>query len=159
MKSVIDSNGSAAEEEVLRQFVARKGLRQSTSRVKILRVFAAHEGHVSAADLHELVKRKHREIGIATIYRTLKLLVEAGLAREIDLGDGTVRFEHSYRHEHHDHLICTKCGRLIEAVDSRIEELQEELAKQHGFVPDHHSLRIFGTCARCASGNGRKRRH
>jgi Fur family ferric uptake transcriptional regulator len=137
------------EHNVLKSYIAEKGIRNSSARESILNVFLHTERHVSAAELFELVRKKHPTIGIATVYRTVKLLCGAGLAEEIDFGDGMVRYEHKHGHEHHDHLICTKCGRFIEAFDPTIEELQKRLADKHGFQPLGHSLRITGYCKEC----------
>jgi Fur family transcriptional regulator, ferric uptake regulator len=131
------------------EFIRSKGLRHTPQREKIMGVFLATERHVSAEELYKLVRKEYRDIGYTTVYRTMKLLAESGIAGEIDFGDGTLRFEHKYGHEHHDHLICTKCGRFIEAVKPEIEKLQDTLAKKHGFLPTKHKLEIFGMCRRC----------
>ena len=95
------------------------------------------------------MKKRLPEIGIATVYRTLKLLKESGLCKEIRLDDGVTRYEHLYKHDHHDHLICSECGDLIEVLDPEIETLQKKLAKKHGFRIDSHKLEIYGTCREC----------
>lgn len=88
-------------------------------------------------------------MGFATVYRTLKLLCECGLGRELKFEDGTARYEHLYGHRYHDHLVCTRCGRFVEVVDPEIERLQEKLAKRHGFQPERHWLEIYGVCRKC----------
>jgi Fur family ferric uptake transcriptional regulator len=128
------------------QFLEEKGLRMTPQRSLIADVFLRTERHMSSEDLYALVKRKDRSIGQATVYRTLKLLSESGIAREVDFGEGVTRYEHEYGHEHHDHLICR---RSIEVVDPRIEELQEKLARDHGFVMTRHKLDMFGICSKC----------
>ena len=100
-------------------------------------------------ELHKIVKKKNRKIGYITIYRTMKLLEEAGLCSEVDFGDGVSRFEHKYGHEHHDHLVCLKCGSYIEVVKQDIEKLQDVLAKENKFTPIRHKLQIFGICKKC----------
>jgi Fur family ferric uptake transcriptional regulator len=137
------------EQKIFDDFVKRKGLRQSEQRREILRVFLKTEKHLTADELYRLVKKRVPSIGFATIYRTLKLLSECGLCRELRLGDGTVRYEHLYGHEHHDHLICTKCGKFIEVVDQEIESLQEKLARKKGFTIQGHKLLIYGVCKDC----------
>jgi Fur family ferric uptake transcriptional regulator len=112
-------------------------------------VFLRTEGHVSSEDLYELVKAEDPSIGFTTVYRTLKLLQESGLARDVQYFDGRTLYEHDFKHAHHDHLICTKCGRLIEFFSEVIENMQDEIAARHGFRPESHSLRIFGTCREC----------
>lgn len=131
------------------QFLEERGLRMTPQRSLIVDVFLKTERHVSSEDLYSLVKRKDRSIGQATVYRTLKLLSESGIAREVDFGEGVTRYEHEYGHDHHDHLICESCRKSIEVVDPRIEELQEKLARDHGFVMTSHKLDMFGLCAKC----------
>ena len=115
----------------------------------ILEVFLETEGHSSAEELHHLIRARDPQVGFTTVYRTLKLLAECGLAREERLGDGRTRYEHLYNHQHHDHLICTECGLLIEFFSEVIENKQDEIALQHQFQPTRHSLRIFGICYEC----------
>jgi Fur family ferric uptake transcriptional regulator len=107
------------------------------------------ERHLTADELYRLVKRRNPTIGFATIYRTVKLLCECGLSREFKLENGSVRYEHLYGHEHHDHLICLKCGKFIEVVDPEIEKLQEKLARKEGFILQGHKLLAYGICREC----------
>jgi Fur family ferric uptake transcriptional regulator len=90
-------------------------------------------------------------VGFATVYRTMKLLCESGMCRELSFEDGTTRYEHNYGHEHHDHLICTECGRCLEVIDGKIERLQERLMKHHGFSPKYHRMNLYGICKKCKS--------
>lgn len=138
------------EFQVLDEFVRAKGLRHTPQRARILDVFLSTERHVSCDELFKLVRKKYPGIGYTTVYRTMKLLSESGLCGETDFGDGILRFEHKYGHEHHDHLICTKCGRFIEVVKPQIEKLQDGLAKKYNFTPRRHKLQIFGLCNKCA---------
>ena len=140
------------EFQVLDSYIRDKGLRRTSQREKVLAIFFATEKHVSAEELHKLVRKKHPEIGYTTVYRAMKLCFETGLCDSIDLGDGVARFEHKFGHNHHDHLICIKCGRLIEVFDSEIEKLQERLVKKHGFISLRHNLEIFGMCGKCKKG-------
>ncbi len=137
------------EIKILGKFIKEKGLRHTPQREDVLKVFLASEKHVSADELHKLVRKKHPTIGYTTVYRTLKLLAEAGLCDETDFGDGIARFEHKYGHEHHDHLVCIKCGRYIEVAKPEIEKLQDELTRESGFTPLRHKLQIFGVCSEC----------
>lgn len=131
------------------EFIREKGLRHTPQREHILGVFLATEKHISTEELHGLVKKEYPDIGYTTVYRTMKLLAECGLCGEIEFGDGITRFEHRYGHEHHDHLICVKCGRFIEVKNQRIEKLQEEMVKRYSFAPETHKLEIFGICKGC----------
>ena len=137
------------EFQVLDSYIRDKGLRRTSQREKVLAIFLATEKHISVEELHKLVRKKHPEIGYTTVYRTMKLCSETGLSDAIDLGDGVARFEHKFGHNHHDHLICIKCGKLIEVFDPEIEKLQERLVKKHSFVSLKHTLEIFGMCGKC----------
>jgi len=77
---------------------------------------------------------------------------ESGLCRQVDFGDGVLRYEHNYKHEHHDHLICVKCGRFEEIYSPELEEIQRELVTKYGYVQQSHELQIFGLCPECANG-------
>jgi len=137
------------EIEILKEYIESKNLRNTPQREMVLKVFLSTERHLSADELHKIVKKKNKTIGYTTVYRTMKLLAECGLCDEIGFGDGVQRFEHKYGHEHHDHLVCTKCGRFIEAVKPEIEKQQEALAKERGFIITHHKLQLFGLCRKC----------
>lgn len=127
----------------------KKRLKLTDQRQEILNIFLKTDRHLSVEDLYNIVKKKDKNIGQATVFRTLKLLCEADIAKEVDLGDKTLRYEHKYGHQHHDHLVCIKCGRFIEAVDTKIEKLQEELCKRFRFLPQRHKMEIFGICKKC----------
>jgi Fur family transcriptional regulator, ferric uptake regulator len=137
------------EREIFRSFIQRSGLRRTGQRDLIMDIFLRTEEHLTIEDLHRLVQRSDPSVGHTTVYRTLRLLTEAGLAREVRFGDNKTYFEHHYNHDHHDHMICTGCGRVIEFFSEAIEALQEEMAEQLNFVPTHHSLRMWGICADC----------
>ena len=137
------------ERTIFIYFLRRKGLKLTRQRETILKAFLKIEEHPSTEELYKVIKRKDSNIGHATVFRTLKLLTEAGIAREIDLGDKRVRFEHGHGHRHHDHLVCQTCSKLIEAVDPEIERLQDDLCKKFGFIPTSYRLQIFGICKEC----------
>ncbi|MGH9944717.1 MAG: Fur family transcriptional regulator [Pyrinomonadaceae bacterium] len=146
------------EKEIFHRHIQRAGLKRTAQRDLILDVFLRTEEHLSSEDLYRLVQQEDPEIGQTTVYRTLKLMTDAGLAREVRFGDGRTRYEHNYKHPHHDHLICTECGKTIEFVSEEIEQLQEAIAARHGFEPTHHTLRMFGICADCLRLAGSHRR-
>ena len=131
------------------QFLSSRGLRSSGPRSKVVKIFLRTERHVGCGELYEIVRKKHKEIGYATVSRTLKLLEEAGLCRQVDFGDGILRYEHAYKHAHHDHLVCTKCGWFVEIYSDKLEKLQDEMVKKHGYVQETHRLNIFGMCPKC----------
>jgi Fur family ferric uptake transcriptional regulator len=137
------------ETQVFHEHLRRTHLKRTSQRDLILDVFLDTEDHVSSEDLYSLVKAKDPSVGFTTVYRTLKILKECGLARELEFHDGRMLYEHDYKHTHHDHLICTQCGALIEFYSEEIEALQDEIVNRYGFIPHHHSHRIFGVCAKC----------
>jgi len=130
-------------------FAASKGLRSTRQRDSILDVFLSTHQHVSVEELYLKVKAGNPGEGQAKDYRTLKLFVEAGLAREILLHDGQTRYEHVLAGEHHDHLVCTGCNAIIEFKNETIEKLQDEIAARHGFMIRSHKLEIYGLCSNC----------
>lgn len=105
--------------------------------------------HCTADELYFAVRKKEPEIGQATVFRTINLLVEAGLIREVDLGDKKHRYEVISGHEHHDHIVCIKCGLVIEAMDEKLEKEKMRVSKKYGFRPVRHRLEIFGLCEKC----------
>ncbi len=137
------------EQKIFDDFVKKNGLKHSDQRREILLTFLKTEKHLTADELFRLVKKKNPSVGVATVYRTLKLICESGLGREFRPEDGIARYEHLYGHEHHDHLICTSCGDLLEVVNPEIERLQEKLARANGFHIRSHKLEIYGTCKNC----------
>lgn len=141
--------GAKEPRHIFSEFLTKKHLRMTPQRLLILDVFLREEGHLSSEELWREVKALDQSVGQATVYRTLKLLTESGLAKEVQFGDGLSRYEHQYGHTHHDHLICEQCGDNVEVVDERIEELQEELARRHDFVLTGHKMYLYGLCARC----------
>ena len=134
--------------DVLRTYLVRHKLKRSEQREVILDALLRSDRHLSAEELLRTVKRRHPEVGRTTVYRTLKLLTEAGLARELVI-DGQAHYERGYLREHHDHFICTSCGAILEFTSPDIERLQEEFAARLGFVIEAHRHEIYGRCARC----------
>lgn len=130
-------------------FLNGKGIRHSTRRNEVLEVFLTCEYHITANELVELVHKKNPKIGIATVYRTLKLITEAGIARAIEFGDGTVRYEHDYGHEHHDHIVCVRCGMFREISNDGIEAEQKAIAGRLGFSLLRHKMVLYGVCPDC----------
>ena len=137
------------KKKTFNEFAQARGLRSTRQRDVILDIFLSTHQHVSVEDLYLKVKASQPGIGYATVYRTLKLFAEAGLAREILLHDGQTRYEHVLAGEHHDHLVCTGCNAIIEFEDETIEKLQNEIAARHGFLIRRHKLELYGLCARC----------
>jgi Fur family ferric uptake transcriptional regulator len=128
------------------------GTKRSGKRDQIVNVFLKQEGHLSADDLVDLIKREDARISRATVYRTLQWMVTAGIARKVDFGEGRLRYEHSYRHPRHYHLICKTCNRSFEFLSSDIESLVEEVAAARKFTARQSVVQIYGTCEDCQAG-------
>lgn len=128
------------------------GSKRSSKRDFIVNIFLRQEGHLTADDLFDLIRREDQRISRATVYRTLQWMVDAGIARKVDFDEGRFRFEHSYRHPRHFHLICKSCNRSFEFLSSDIETLIEEVASARGFTPRQSVLQIHGTCEACRTG-------
>ena len=143
------SKNFAIEKEIFLKYIKAKGLRRTPQRDLILEIFLSTEEHLTSEALYRLVKRKDPSVGLTTIYRTLRLFIDAGLAREVRFGDTATYYEHHYDHQHHDHMICTECGRVLEFFSPDIEAMQDQIAEDFSFRPTHHSLRLWGLCSRC----------
>jgi Fur family transcriptional regulator, ferric uptake regulator len=149
---------SEGERAVLEGYLRERGQKMTSPRETVLDAFLAMERHVTAEELLEAARRIDPGIGQATVFRTIKLLAEAGLAREACPDDGARHFEHAYRHEHHDHLVCVACGAVLEFKDEAIELAQDAIYRAHGFSPSGHKLELLGTCPACSqrSPNSKK---
>jgi Fur family ferric uptake transcriptional regulator len=129
------------------------GSKRSSKREQIMEAFLQQEGHLSADDLCAVVRSRHPGIGRATVYRTLQWMVEAGIARKVDFGEGRSRFEPTYRHPRHFHLICQVCHRSSEFLSSDVESLMEEIAIARNFTAKQSVVQILGTCEECRTGS------
>ncbi len=130
-------------------YIKDKGLRSTSQREAIFDAFFASKRHITVDDLYNTVRESYPGIGYATVHRNLNLLCECGLADEIKIGNQKTRYEQKFGQGHHDHLICTKCGRFIEVNDLKIEKLQDKLADANDFLPVRHKLEIYGICKTC----------
>ena len=124
-----------------------RGLKNTRQRQVILDTFLEVDGHVAVDELLVKVQGHMPSVGYATVYRTLKLFVEAGVAHERRFGDGQARYEPVRADEHHDHLICVDCGHIFEFEDQVIEERQAQVAVEHGLKLVSHRHDIYGTCS------------
>jgi len=123
-----------------------RGGKTSSKRNKIVEVFLRERGHISADDLFDRIRRESAGIGRATVYRTLQWMVDAGIARKVDFGEGRSRFEPAYRHPRHFHLICTTCHSSSEFLSSDVESLMEEIAAARNFAATQSVVQMYGTC-------------
>jgi Fur family ferric uptake transcriptional regulator len=133
--------------KLLEDHLARHGLKQTRQREAIFEAFAAAKGHVSSEELYEVVRARHPEVGAATVYRALKLFCDAGVARAHHFRDGVTLYEREGHH--HDHLICTGCGAIVEFERALIEEEQEKVAAEHGYRLTQHRHILYGICPKC----------
>lgn len=139
---------------VLGAYIAERGLKHSHQRDRIAETFFAMGGHVSVEEVVARVRRADPRISVATVYRTMKLLADCGLAASRQFGGGQTRYEAAAGRAHHDHLICTSCGEIVEFANEKIEALQSSVARRHGFAVEDHKLELYGRCARCRAGRG-----
>lgn len=127
------------------------GGKRSRSRAAVIERFFLERHHVTIEELTRSVRESAPRVGAVTVYRTLKLLERLGYAKELDFGEGAKRYESNLA-SHHDHLVCRKCGTVIEFENRDIEKLQERVTRRHGFQPTSHRLEIYGFCRKCAPG-------
>lgn len=131
------------------EFMNRNGLNTTAQRRAIAEAFLEFPGHHTLEEFYRHVLERDPGIGQTTVYRTLKLLCDAGLAMEIHFTDGITRYEVARPDSHHDHIVCLSCGKIVEIFDRRIEQLQRELTEQHGFTLSGHVHNLYGFCANC----------
>ena len=145
----------SAHRDALKEYLARRGLKWTRQREAILEIFLRIQGHFTAEEVHARVDRLDAKIGYSTVYRTLRLFVEANVASERHFRDGLTRYE--VRRPHHDHLVCVQCGRILEFERADIEALQEEVAAEHGFTLQSHRHELYGTCRECGESESPSR--
>ncbi len=141
---------TSESKEIFLSYLKKKGLRNTSQREEILHTFLKADKHITVDELYNVLKKKCPDIGYATVHRNIKLMCGCGLADEIKIGTQKARYEQKYEHEHHDHLICLKCGKFIEVKDDRIEKLQDKLAEANDFKPIRHKMEIYGLCKKCS---------
>jgi Fur family transcriptional regulator, ferric uptake regulator len=134
---------------LLHQHMQRKGLRSTEQRRLIVETFFTSPNHVSIEELLAQVRAHDPKVGYATVYRTLKLLSECGVAFERRFGDGLTRYELADEASHHDHLICVECDDILEFEEERIEAIQEEIAQKYGYILRSHKHEMYGVCPAC----------
>ncbi len=135
--------------EALESFLGHHQLKQTKQRQVVIRHFLKLDRHVDADDLYGSIRKAGYNIGLATIYRTLNLLKEAGLVEQRLFADGRASYELLIPNLHHDHLICTTCGKIVEFENKEIERLQAQVAAEQRFTLSSHRLELYGLCARC----------
>ena len=139
------------KKKIFQDFIAARGLKSTRQRDVILEAFLDSDRHLSIEELYLHLRGGNLTIGYVTVYRTLKLFAESGIAREFQFGDGQTRYEHVVKGEHHDHLVCVRCGAISEFSNDAIEAIQDEIATSHGFHIQYHKMELYGVCAACAA--------
>jgi Fur family ferric uptake transcriptional regulator len=135
--------------QVFAQYLNSKKLKLTKERKTVLQEMSRHRGHLEVEDLLYSLKRKKRSTSRATVYRTLELLVDSGIVRTVDLGHGHSHYELVLDHPHHEHMVCLKCGKVIEFSDKTFERALNKLCKKRGFEHTSHRFQIFGYCDKC----------
>ena len=139
------------QHRALARYLEDHGLKHTRQRDLILDVFLEKTGHTTFEELYQRAREQASNLGSTTVYRTMKLLWEAGLASERHFDDGITRYE--IAHEHHDHLVCTRCGTIVEFECEMIEKAQDQIAKRYGFRILRHRHELYGLCENCQSAN------
>ena len=134
---------------VLQAQISKNHLRLTRQRREVFEVFAGMARHVTAEEVWREAAKRTPGVGLSTIYRTLNLFCRFGLAEARQFGDGHRRYDPVYNKQHHDHLICTRCGRITEFENRHIERLQEQVARRHHFRIQEHKLELYGFCSGC----------
>src|SRR5690606_23643850 len=132
--------------EQLEAYMAEQGLRSTEQRRLIIDKFFESAQHLTIDELLGRVRDEDPKVGYATVYRTMKMLADGGIAHELNFGDNATRYELADVDAHHDHLICEECGHIIEFEEPLIEELQDRIAARYNFVIKHHKHELYGTC-------------
>ena len=141
-----------ADQKLLNRFketLTKEGLKYTPQRTVVLEEIIKDKGHRESEEIYLALKKSGQHVSRATIYRTMDILVNNGFARKMNLGDGRARYESKVNSPHHDHLICMDCGLIVEFMDQKIEDLQDEIAIQYEFQLKRHIHQLFGLCKKC----------
>ncbi len=142
-------------EEIFYAHLKRVGLKRTAQRDTILRTFVETHDHLSTEELHHLVQSRDARIGFTTVYRTLKLFADCGLASAVAFQDGVARYEHQLNRRNHHHMVCTECGSSVEFFSPEIEKVEQEIGLKHRYVTTRHTFQIYGICEECGKKNRR----
>jgi Fur family ferric uptake transcriptional regulator len=126
--------------------------RLTPQRELVIRIFSEHPGeHLSAEEVHQLVKKDFQDIGLATVYRALEMLTQLGILTRISFDDGRSRYEFNQEETHrHHHMVCVRCGRVEEYGEDLLDTLEERILNERGFTVLDHELKFYGVCRVCA---------
>ncbi len=146
----------AQEKEQFAKLLRKEHVEDFEDRFEVLEAFLSTEQHVTVDELAEVLRRNGSAFETEFVRDTLKLLSRLGFARQNRFDNGVVRYEHHHLGQHHDHMICTKCGRILEFKEDRLEALQMDVAAAHGFHMLQHKMEIYGICAECLRERSRR---
>ncbi|MEJ2671024.1 MAG: transcriptional repressor [Deltaproteobacteria bacterium] len=138
-----------SEIQVFREYIRRRSLRRTRKREEILREMFAIHGHFDVDELHRRLKNKGSKVSKASIYRALPLFIDCGLIREVDFKDGHWHYEHIYGHANHSHLRCLGCGEVLEFEEPGLSLVEQQLAREYGYLIKGHQLQVHGYCVTC----------
>jgi len=138
-----------SEREVLAEHLKSKNFKRTDQRYNILDTFLTIKGHISAYEFHALVRKHYPYVGFSTVYRTLKLFTECGLANEVNFGDGRSRFEKAFKRVNHGHLICVKCGHTEEFTSPVVDKVHNQIIKEFDYKSQGFRFEIYGLCKKC----------
>jgi Fur family ferric uptake transcriptional regulator len=136
-------------QEIFYKHLKRVGLKHTDQRDTILRTFLETRDHLSTDELFRLVRKKDAKVGFTTVYRTLKLLAECGLASAVPFPDGMARYEHQFNRRNHHHMVCTECDASVEFFSPEVNKLEEEIGRKYHFDATRHNFQIYGVCEDC----------
>ena len=147
---MLNENSNEEIIDELKKIVKQKGLKYTEQREIVLSVLLDAQDHLTAEEVYNEIKKEHTDsnIGIATVYRALSFLEEVDLITSIAFGTDGKKYDSNAK-SHHDHLICTNCGKIIEFIDDEIEKRQDKIAKKNKFKITSHSMQLYGTCETC----------
>ena len=143
-------------EQRFHEHLKRVGLKHTEQRDTILRTFVETREHLSVDELHRLVKKRDPKIGVTTVYRTLKLLAECGLASEVAFHDGVARYEHQHNRRSHHHMVCTGCGSSVEFFSPEVDAIEQQIGRQFRYDTTRHTFQIYGVCEDCKRKSTRR---
>lgn len=155
MNTRIDDRPTISQAELeearalLTQHIRSVGLKHTTQRDTILETFLGTHEHLSSEQLLQLVRQRDPKVGLTTVYRTMKLLRDCGLASEVAFHDGVVRYEHQHKRRNHHHLVCTRCGASAEFFSPEVDKLEGEIGRRFHYKTTRHTFQIYGVCAKC----------
>jgi Fur family ferric uptake transcriptional regulator len=142
---------------ILHRHLKKVGLKHTAQRDTILKIFLETRDHLSTEELHRLVKKTDARIGFTTVYRTLKLLAECGLASEVAFHDGIARYEHQYNRRGHNHMVCTQCGGSVEFFTPELDAIEQQIGEKFRYQTTRHSFQIYGICEDCRKKAAKRR--